>query len=133
MSNQPRNRPKPPKQVQRERPLGELKFRFVIAPPDGERDANDQPIKVELDVNLGEFSLSERQLTKQVLAKFATPIDPQDVCVVHAWVMWRRTHPTSSFQYWMDNITTSELFEAIALEPGQTQWDTTPEGYDPNL
>lgn len=130
MSNQPRRRP--PKQVQRERPAGELKFSVVIAPPDGPRDAEDQPIPVQLEVDLRTWSLAERQLAKQAMAKFVQPPDPEDVVIVHAWVVWRRTNPTSSLQYWMDNITFGDLLDGIKYEIGHVHWNTTPEGYDPN-
>lgn len=131
MSNQPRRRPA--KSVQRERSLAELKFGLRIAPPDGPRDAQDQPIPVELEVDLRSFVLTERQLAKRALLKFAQPPDIEDVVIVHAWVVWRRTNPSSSLQYWMDNVTYGDLLDGLALEPGHVEWDTTPEGYDPNL
>lgn len=122
-----------PKQVQSQRPLGELKFDFLIAPPDGPRDADDKPIPVHIHVDLRQFTLAERQLVKRAQAKFAQPLDAEDVAVVHAWVVWRRTNPTSSLQYWMDHIEYGDFLDSITLEPGHVQWDTTPEGYDPNL
>ena len=123
---------RPPKQVQAQRPAGELKYTFVIAPPDGDLDGDGNPIPVQMEVDLRAFKLAERDLVKRALSKFTEP-DMTDVCVVHAWVIWRRTHPTSSLQYWMDTITLGQLLDAISLEPGRVVWDTTPEGYDPNL
>lgn len=130
MSNGPRRRP--PKSVQKDRPAGELKFTAVIAPPDGARDDQDQPIRVQLEVDLRAFTLAERQLAKRAMSKFVAPIDMEDVVVVHAWVVWRRTHPESSLQYWMDHITFGDVLDGLAVEPGRVEWDTTPEGYDPN-
>lgn len=123
---------RPPKQVQSQRPLGELKFDFLIAPPDGPRDADDKPIPVEMHIDLRTFSLGERQLVKRALQKFAQPVDVEDVAVVHAWVVWKRTNPTSSLQYWMDHIEYGDFLDGMAFEPGHVAWDTTPEGYDPN-
>ena len=122
---------RPPKQIQSQRPAGELKFDFRIAPPDGDLDGDGNPIPVEMHVDLREFTLGERQLVKRALLKFAQPVDVEDVVVVHAWVVWRRTHPTSSLQYWMDHIDYGDFLDGMAFEPGHVAWDTTPEGYDP--
>jgi len=130
VSNRPRQRPA--KQVQRERPAGELKYELRIAPPDGELDADGNSIPVELVVDLRHFTLDERQLAKRALLKFAQPPDWEDVIVVHAFVVWRRTHPAASLQFWMEHIEWGDLLDGLALEPGHVAWDTTPEGYDPN-
>lgn len=131
MSNHPRHRTSP-KNVQKERPLGELKFTVRVAPPDGPTDAEGQPFPADIEVDLRRFTLAERQLVRKVMAKFAEPAEMTDVVVAHAWVVWRRTNPSSSLQFWMDHITFGDLLDGLSLEPGHTEWDTTPEGYDPN-
>ena len=131
MSNQQRRQS--PKSVQAKRPAGELKFGLRIAPPDGPTDAQGAIIPVEIEVDLRSFTLAERQLAKRAMSKFAPPNDIEDVVVVHAWVVWRRTNPSSSLQFWMDHISYGDLLDGLGLEPGHVEWDTTPEGYDPNL
>lgn len=127
-----RPRPRTAKAVQADRrPLSELKFEVRIAPPDGDRDAADQIIPVQLAIDLLHFSLAERQLAKRALTKFVQPHDWEDIIVTHAWVVWRRTHPESSLQFWMDHIDWGDLLNALELEPGRVEWDTTPEGFDP--
>lgn len=133
MSNHPKQRPAA-KTVAGNRPAGELQFDLVIRPPDGEIDPTEDPPRphpVQLHVDLRKFSLAERQLVKRALAKFAEPQDFDDVIVVHAWVVWRRTHPTSSLQHWMDHIEWGDVLDGLAVEPGHVEWDTTPEGFDP--
>ena len=121
-----------PRQRQKERPLGELKFSCRIAPPDGDRDPEtNAPVPVRIDVDLRLFTLAERQIVKQIMGKFATPIEYDDVIVAHAWVVWRRTHPDSSLQYWMEHIAVGDLMDSLSMQPGDTAWDTTPEDYDP--
>jgi|CXWL01.1.fsa_nt_gi hypothetical protein len=134
MSNGSKSTPKAarkPRETQKQRPLGELKFTVMIRPPDGERDAENVPIPVEVDVDLRRFSLLERQLVKTIMNKFAAPVDMEDVVVAHAWIVWRRTHPDSSLQYWMEHIDVGDLMECIAMDPKETNWDTTPEDFDP--
>lgn len=115
------------------RPAGELLFDVRLAPPDGDRGEDGAPLPVDLHVDLREFTLSERQLVKRILAKMAEPPDMDDVIVGHAFVVWRRTHPTASLQNWMDHITWGDLLDGLQMEPGHVAWDTTPKGYDPNL
>lgn len=130
MSNAAARR-RPAKAVQRERPAGELKFAVIIAPPDGERDDDGNPVPVTLEVDLRHFTLAERQLVKRIMAKFAEPVEAEDVVLAHAFTVWRRTHPDASLQRWMDDIEWGTLLDSLNMEPGRTAWDTTPEGYDP--
>lgn len=111
----------------KKRPAGELKVVLRIVPPEGERD-NDQP--VELFVDLRNMTGSERQLAKRALEKM-TAVDMTEVVLVHAWVVWRRTHSESSLQTWMDDTKYGEILDGMDVEPGHVEWDTTPEGFDP--
>lgn len=116
------------------RPANELSFSVRVAPPDGDRDADGSPIPVQLDIELREFTLAERQLVKRVLAKMAQPPDWDDVIVAHAWVVWRRTRPESSLQVWMDHITWGEVLDGVEFaDPPAVVWDTTPEDFDPKV
>lgn len=108
------------------RPAGELKVSLTIEPPDAEGAGRQQ-----IDVDLMSMTLSERQLVKRAMAKMESP-DYAEVVLVHAWVVWRRTHPTSSLQVWMDNLSLRDITDGIDQEPGHVVWDTTPEGFDPN-
>ena len=120
-----------PRQRQKERPIGELRFSVMIGPPDGERDAENVPVPVRIDCDLRKFTLAERQLVKQIMNKLAAPIDMEDVIVAHSWVVWRRTHPESSLNVWMNHLDVGSLMDALDLDPSETAWDTTPEDYDP--
>lgn len=134
MSNHARGGKKgrtPPKTAMSQRPAGELLYSFKIAPPDGDRNEDGTPVLVQVDVDLRRFTLAERQLVKKALLKFAQPPEFEDVIVVHAWVVWRRTHPESSLDLWMNDIEWGDFLDGLSVEPGHTQWDTTPEGYDP--
>jgi hypothetical protein len=128
MTNAARRRPA--KAVANERPVGELKFDLVLRPPDGPTDETGRPIPQQITVDLRRFTLGERQLAKRVLTKFVSS-DMEDVVLAHAWVVWRRTNPTSSLQSWMDSIEWGDLLDGLMFEPGHVHWDTTPEGYDP--
>ena len=127
MSNKPntRQRPKAKDELKR-RPAGELKFSLGIEVPDADGGGRHQ-----IDVDLMGMSLAERQLAKRALAKMESP-DYAEVALVHAWVAWRRDHPTSSLQVWMDDIRLRDITDGIVAEPGHVVWDTTPEGFDPN-
>jgi hypothetical protein len=132
MSNAARsNTRKTPRQNMRERPLGELKFTFRVAPPDGNIGPDGNPLPVDIVCDLREFTLAERQMVKRCMALLADPVDTQDVIIVHSWVMWRRIRPESSFQSWMDGITVGNTLDGLVLDPGHVEWDTTPVGYDP--
>lgn len=135
MSNAPRKpvQRKPAAAIQSKRPAGELRFAARIAPPDGDRDADGRLVHVDLVCDLRRFTLAERQLVKRSLAKFVQPPDWDDVIVVHCWVVWRRTHPDSSLQRWMTEIEFGDLMDGLNIDPGHVEWDTTPEGYDPEV
>jgi len=127
VSNAPKKRPARPdaKAELARRPAGELKFSLSIEVPDAEGGGRHQ-----IDVDLMGMSLSDRQLAKRALAKMESP-DYAEVALVHAWVSWRRDHPTSSLQAWMDDVSLRDITDGIAYEPGHVVWDTTPEGFDP--
>lgn len=129
MSNRPNNRPHP-KAVQRQRPATELKFSLVLAPPDGPQGDDGNLLPQRLDIDLRSWPLADRELAKRALSKFVQP-DAEDVVLVHAWIVWRRSNPTSSLQTWMENITLGDLLDGLNMDPGRVTWDTTPEGYDP--
>lgn len=132
MNNRVRRRSSAPaRAAAANRPAKELLFDFVIRPPDGDRDENGDIILVDLSVNLREFTLDERQLVKRIMAKFAEPHAMEDVAIAHAWVVWRRTHPTSSLDNWMTDITFGDVLDGLTFAPGHVHWQTTPEGYDP--
>jgi hypothetical protein len=120
-----RGTPKPAAAKKKSEPVGELRFGLLIDPPD-----NDTGAPVELHVSLREFTLAERQLAKRALAKFTDP-DMEEVITVHAWVVWRRTHPESSLQNWMDHVQWGDVLDGLALDPDHVAWNTTPEGFDP--
>lgn len=122
MSNKPNAR-----KTMKSRTGGELQFSLAVIPPDA---GDGTPQRV--DVDLRRMSLSERQLAKRALAKMAEP-SFEEIILVHAWVTWRRTHPTSSLQVWMDDITFGDVLDGIDMEPGRVDWDTTPEGFDPEV
>ena len=128
MSNAPKKRPARPdaKAELKRRPAGELKFSLSIEVPEAEGGGRHQ-----IDVDLMGMSLSDRQLAKRALAKMESP-DYAEVALVHAWVAWRRDHPTSSLQVWMDDICLRDITDGLDAEPGHVQWNTTPEGFDPN-
>lgn len=134
MSNGPRRRRPSAAAALAERPrqkLSELKVTLRIAPPDADKDEDGNLVPALLEIDLGAFTLAERQLAKAALTKFVQPPDAEDVVIVHAWVVWRRTHPASSLDAWMNGLTFAEVLDGLSYEPGRTQWDTTPEGYDP--
>lgn len=110
-------------QAMKQRVGNEVRFILRITPP-GEEDLH------EIAVDLRSMSLSERQLAKRAMAKFTDP-DAQEWTLVHAWVVWRRTHETASLQAWMDDIRFGDLLDGLDLDPGRVAWDTTPEGFDP--
>lgn len=106
--------------------FGELKFSVEIDPPDSPTPG----IPVRLDVDLANFTLEERQLAKRAMAKMTAP-DMEEVIVVHAWVVWRRSWPNSSLTVWFKDIRWSDVVMGLAIEPGHVNWDTTPEDVDP--
>ena len=118
MTTKPK-RPRPPsaKEALKRRPVGELQFSLLVAPPDAEGDTPQQ-----IDVDLRGMSLSERELARAALAKTVQPPEMTTVLLIHAWVTWRRTHPTSSLQVWMDDITYGEILDGLNVEPGHTAW-----------
>lgn len=127
MSNRPNSKQRPDAKAElKRRPAKELKFTLTIEVPEAEGGGRHQ-----IDVDLMSMSLSERQLAKRALAKMESP-DYAEVTLVHAWVAWRRDHPTSSLQVWMDDINLRDITDGIDQEPGHVAWDTTPEGFDPN-
>ncbi len=129
---QDRQRPKSAKHVQRDRPINEIDFTLRIAPPDGPSNAEGDPIPVDLHVTLRKFTLAERQLAARALAKMVQPPTVEFIYLVHGWIVWRRTNPTSSLQVWMDSITFGDLMDGLeGHDPENVVWDTTPEGYDP--
>lgn len=107
------------------RPVNELRFSVTISPPDADDDLRHQ-----FDVDLRAMTLAERQLAKRALAKMVDP-DWAEVVMVHAWVVWRRTNPTSSLQEWMDNLSFGDVLDGLDFDPEHVAWDTTPEGFDP--
>lgn len=114
-------------QVSKNRAANELKMSVLLTVPDHD---SDDP--VQIDINLREFTLAEREVAKAALAKAVQPPDMHLVVVVHAWVVWRRTHPHSSLQAWMDNITFGDVLDGVGQFEAMLQvWDTTPEGFDP--
>lgn len=146
MTNKPHQRPRPKpevgpalsaRQALAARPRGELKFTVKLRPPDGDLDPGDEfgrTQMVDIAVDLRHFQLSERQLAKAAMAKFVAPIDFEDYVTVHTWVVWRRTHPDSSLQGWMDHIEWGELLDGLdPVDPARVEWDTTPEGFDPEV
>lgn len=132
MTNKSKRRP--PREVQLQRPLHELKFTAVIRPPDGDRDPDTgQPRPVELEVELRTFTLYERQFVKTVMNLFALPHDTEDIVVAHAFVVWKRTHPTASLKVWMEHIEWGQFIEDLTLDPKLVNWDTTPPDFDPKV
>lgn len=111
------------RQAMKSRTGGELRFSLMLTPP-------GEDVAQQLEVDLRGMTLSERQLAKRALAKMVEP-SFEEVILVHAWVVWRRTHPTASLQTWMDDITFGDLLDGIDFEPDHVLWDTTPEGFDP--
>lgn len=117
---------KPTRQLLRERVRNELRFSLTVEAPDDEGGGTHR-----IDVDLKAMSLGERELARAAMAKAVQPAAWEVVVIVHAWVVWRRSHPTSSLQTWMDDITLSDILDGINVEPSRTVWDTTPEGFDP--
>lgn len=110
----------------KKRAKNELRFSIEIEAPDAEGGGRHR-----LDVDLRAMTLGERELARAALAKAVQPPAFEVVMLVHAWVVWRRSHPTSSLQVWMDDITFGDIMDGVQLEPSRVAWDTTPEGYDP--
>lgn len=117
----------PPQVLAKRRPVNELKFSLTIEVPDDDGGGRHQ-----IDVDLRTMTLSERHIARRALDKCPQPPEPTDVFLIHAWVVWRRTHPTSSLTTWMETISFGDVLDAIDMNPEHTVWDTTPEGYDPN-
>ena len=107
------------------RPANEMRMTVVVRPPDADDDARHQ-----IDIDLRTMTLAERQLAKRAMAKMVDA-SWEEVIMVHAWVTWRRDHPSSSLQEWMDNLTFGDVLDGIEFDPDRVAWDTTPEGFDP--
>ncbi len=85
-----------PRDLANRRPVNELKFSVTIEVPD-----DDGGGKHQIDVELRSMSLAERHVARRAIDKCPQPPEPTDVFLIHAWVVWRRTHPTSSLTTWM--------------------------------
>jgi len=130
VSNKPKQRPARAAAANR---TADLRFDFRIAPPDGDRTPEGVPVPVDLVVDLRRFTLGERDLAMRALTKMADPNDWVDWCVVHAWVVWRRSHPASSLQVWMDHIEWGAVLDGLAFDTIPAGFDTVPEGFDPKV
>lgn len=84
---------------------------------------------VEIELNLLGFTIAERNIAKKALAQFTDP-DLVEIVCVNAWVVWRRTHPDSRLDDWVNGITFGDLigasFDDLRLQPFDT-----PDGFDP--
>lgn len=125
-----RTTPKKPKPVHakdafQQRPLNELKFAWRGTPP-----GSDDPVLIE--VELRTMTLAERQLVKRGLALMVSP-DWSEIVIVHVWVIWRRTHPEASLSEWMGGLSFGDVLDGVDMDPDQVDWDTTPEGWDPEV
>lgn len=96
---------------------------FRIKPP-GETEP------VDIEINLLGMTLAERNVAKKALAQFEEP-DLVEIVAVNAWVVWRRTHPESQLQEWVEGITFGDIIGAGQFDDVLDLPWVTPEGYDP--